>query len=299
MNRYIKAFSLLSLITLFAACKKDDGPNIAPPRDYNVQYATEKVEIENFLKMHYMTVDPVTWDATFTAIPEGGDQVSVWDQTDYPLQHKMVNSNDVDYTVYYITFTEGVGEQPTRADNVLVSYRGTLLNGTQFDYVPFPQTASSLRGTILGWQEIIPFFKAGEYINVPGSPDPASYQNYGAGAMFLPSGLAYYNSVPSGLVSAYSSMVFTFKLYDQEYTDADGDGILNKDETVPGVDIADYDTDGDGTPNYLDTDDDGDGYLTKDERRIPNTSPAQYYEFDAIPTCEGGTLKKHLDPACH
>jgi hypothetical protein len=55
-------------------------------------------------------------------------------------------------------------------------------------------------------------------------------------------------------------------------------------------------------PNYLDTDDDGDGYTTKREREIettPEGEPAEYYDFEDIPTCPGGSLKRHLDPACH
>lgn len=298
MNRILKAFGLLSLIAVFTACKKDDGANVPPPRDYAVQYATEKVDIENYLKSHYMTVDPVTFDVVFATIPEGGPQISIWDQTDYPLQNKIVNSNNVDYTVYYITLNEGVGESPTRADNVLTAYRGELLDGTQFDYTPYPQNQSSLMSSIEGWQEIIPLFKSGEYIDIPNDPNPASFQNFGAGIMFLPSGLGYYNS-SRGLISAYDSLIFTFKLYDLEYTDLDNDGILNKDETEPGIDLNDYDTDGDETPNYLDIDDDGDGYLTKDEIKIPDSNPVEYYQFDAIPTCNGGTLKKHLDPSCH
>ncbi len=301
MNIYLKAFGLLSLITLFASCKKDDdSANIAPPRDYGIQYATEKVDIETYLKTHYMTVDETNFDVAFDTITVDNPHVSIWDQTEYPLQNKIVNSNEIDYTVYYITFNEGVGEAPTRADNVLTSYRGTLMrNGRQFDYMPYPQVYSSLLTTIEGWQEIIPLFKTGVYVDIPNDPNPATFQDFGAGVMFLPSGLAYYNTPRSGLVKAYDPLIFSIKLYDLEYTDVDSDGILNKYETADGVDLNDYDTDGDGLPNYADADDDGDGYLTLDEIKIPDTDPVEYYEFDAIPPCSGGTLKKHLDPACH
>lgn len=48
--------------------------------------------------------------------------------------------------------------------------------------------------------------------------------------------------------------------------DSDDDGILNADEDVNRNGIySDDDTDGDGTPNYLDVDDDGDGINTADE----------------------------------
>jgi FKBP-type peptidyl-prolyl cis-trans isomerase FkpA len=298
MNRYLKALGLLSLITLFAACKKDDDTNIAPPRDHGIQYATEKADIETYLKTHYMTVDGTSFDVAFDTITAENPHVSIWDQTEYPLQNKIVNSNDIDYTVYYISFNEGVGEAPTRADNVLTAYRGTLIrNGKQFEYMPYPQVLSSLLTTIEGWQEIIPLFKSGVYVDIPNDPDPATFQGYGAGVMFLPSGLAYYNA-PRGLIRAYDPLIYSFKLYDMEYTDVDNDGILNKYETVDGVDLNDYDTDGDELPNYLDSDDDGDGRFTKDEITIPDSDPVEYYDFDEIPTCTGGTLKKHLDPSC-
>ena len=302
MNRYFKAFCILSIITFFASCKKDDGANIAPPRDYGVQYAAEKDSIEKYLKTHYIVSVDEDFNIEFAEIEEGGEQVSIWDQEDYPLQSKMVNSNEVDYTVYYLVLNEGVGESPTRGDQILASYRGILLDGTQFDYNPFPQDYSYLASTIEGWQEIIPLFKSGEYVDMPNDPNPAEFINYGAGVMFLPSGLAYFNGTPSSLVSPYDSMIFSFKLYDVEYADLDQDGILNKDETADGIEISDYDTDGDEVPNYLDTDDDGDGYTTKREREIettPEGEPMEYYEFEDIPTCAGGSLKRHLDPACH
>jgi hypothetical protein len=48
--------------------------------------------------------------------------------------------------------------------------------------------------------------------------------------------------------------------------DQDGDGVLDEDEDIDGDgDLDDDDSDGDGTPDYLDTDDDGDGVDTIDE----------------------------------
>lgn len=48
-------------------------------------------------------------------------------------------------------------------------------------------------------------------------------------------------------------------------TDDDGDFVANSLELAPG-----QDTDGDGTPDYLDTDSDGDGYLDADEATNPD-----------------------------
>lgn len=308
MNRFLKAFGLIALITFFASCKKDDDGNVAPPRPYGEQYARESDSIEKYLKNHYITVD-ADYNTEITALPADGSKTSIWDQTEYELKFKMVNSNDVDYKVYYLVLNQGGGEAPTRGDNILIAYRGVTLKNVQFDYQPFPQTAASLTGVIEGWQEIIPMFNTGTYVDIPDNPDPAQFEDYGAGVMFIPSGLAYYNNPTSSLISAYDPLVFSFKLYGLEYTDLDGDGILNKDETIPGVDIKDYDTDGDEIPNYLDVDDDGDGYPTKYELRVYNARdtnnpdanvvakvPEEYYTVDDAPKC--GTNPIYLDAAC-
>lgn len=300
MNIRYKALGLvlLFLIIFSVSCKKDDSVKVEPPRDYGVQYQAESDSIETYLNTHYIASVDADMNITFAKIDNG--QTSIKDQTDYPLLYKMVNvsdsnsDNDVDYKVYYLVLREGVGESPTRADLITAPYRGTLFDGTQFDYNPYP-SMSLLSGAIDGWQEIIPLFKTGTYVDTPDNPDPASYQDYGAGVMFLPSGLGYYN-VSQTNIPAYSPLIFSFKLYNLEYIDTDGDGILSKDETVPGVDIKDYDTDGDGIPNYKDTDDDNDGYLTRDEI---TDGDGNLYSFDDIPACDGGTVKKHLDPDCH
>lgn len=305
MNRYFRAFALVSIITMAVSCKKDDDGSVAL-RDYTEQYATEKVDIEEYLHTHYIASVDAEFNVVIDTLTDSNTQISIWDQTEYPLQSKQVQSLDEDngplYTLYYIVLNEGSGDQPTRADDIITSYRGTDLEGSQFDYSPFGVYVP-LSTTIEAWQEIMPLFKGGTYVDVPNSPDPAHYENYGAGIMFLPSGLGYYSGTAGSTISAYSSLVFTFKLFSVQYLDYDGDGLLNRYETDGVTDIAHYDTDGDGTPNYQDNDDDNDGYYTYEEILIPgtgegNNNPAQFYEFDTIPTCTTGT-KRHIDASCH
>lgn len=296
MKRNIRVLSLLAAIVLsVVACKKDDGSSITPPLPYDEQYLTDKPLVEEYLQTHYIYDVDDDFNIDIREIGELDDVVSIWDQTDYPLQSKAVTIDDVDMTLYYLVLQQGVGEFPTRADAVKAAYKGWLLDGTQFDYTPYPQTFSSLAGTILGWQEIIPFFREGELVDEPNSPNPPSYENYGAGVMFIPSAYGYYNATQTG-IPAYSPLVFSFKLYEVQLLDSDYDGILNKYETEDGIDIWDYDTDGDDIPNYLDTDDDGDGFTTRQE--IMNPATGEAYDFDEIPTCDSG-VKKHLDASCH
>ena len=303
MNRYIKAFCLLSFAAIIASCKKDDDNAVAPPRDYAVQYGTEKPQIEEYLKTHFIASVSEDFDIVIGNIMPGDQHVSLWDRQqntpDYPLIKREVSLNGVVYDVYYLILAEGIGETPTRYDNVRISYRGWRLDDNQFDYDPFPQGFLPLSGVIEGWQEIIPLFKTGVYDNTP-SPDPAEFTDFGAGVMFLPSDLGYYElSRPN--IPSYSPLVFSFKLYEMQTADSDGDGLPDKYETENGIALADYDTDNDGTPNYIDTDDDNDGYLTRNEISIydENGNATGVLSFEQIPTCTGGSVKRHLDPSCN
>jgi FKBP-type peptidyl-prolyl cis-trans isomerase FkpA len=305
MNRFLKVFSLIAIIAVFASCNKDDDTKTAPPRDYTVQNAADTDSINKFLNTHYIVLDETTLQATFPEIPAGSSELSIREQQVYPLDSTMVHRNDIDYKVYYLTFREGVSDAPCGVDNVNVNYRGTLLDGTQFDYAPVVgATVLSLNETVAGWQDIFPFFKSGTYLGGT-EGDPAAFADFGAGAMFLPSGLGYYNGSRTNL-PAYSCLVFSFQLFDVTYTDLDGDKILNKDEfeindeTGERIAVVFSDTDGDGIPNYADVDDDGDGFFTKDELRklIPDPnnpgqyipSPTEYYTYDEMFN-EDGTIK--------
>ncbi len=156
---------------------------------------------------------------------------------------------------------------PTAVDSIHVSYRGVeTVEDSQFDYAQNPVWFKTDE-LVAGWSEIMPYFRTGTYDPAEG-PNPVTFSDYGAGIMFLPSGMAYYNT-SQGTLSAYSNLVFSFKLYELKYRDHDSDGILSKDEVEPGADFLfdpqDYDSDGDGVPNYFDVDDDGDRVLTKNE----------------------------------
>lgn len=286
MNKF-KYYFILSITTLslFSCSKSDNSVELTPPREYADQYPTDLNDIEQYLKTYYVSVS-ADLDATITKIPEGGTQISIWDQTEYELKFRTVNLHGVDYKVYYLVLNEGVGESPTNTDAVLAAYKGeylqqvtasevTTLTVTPFEEIKFPQSFFNLNSVITGWAEIFPQFKTGTYTE--GTNGTISYENFGAGIMFIPSGLAYY-SQGSGTVPSYSPLVFSFKLYEIQRLDSDADGIpnyledLNHDgymydfrstilyPTTPAVNADD--TDGDSIPDFLDIDDDADGVTT-------------------------------------
>lgn len=340
MNKFKLYFlAFCTLLGLFSCGKAEDDIVYEQLRYYGPQYATDLALIEQFLQTHYIESivnnpgSPDDQDIKISPIPEGDTtKEPIWDS---PMLHsKEVFFNLLTYKVYYLTLREGVGETPTRVDGVLAAYEGSYMSldgadpiNTQFEYNPVPSTFFPLPSTITGWQEIFPLFRKGAVVAGEG-PNPAVYTDFGAGVMFLPSALAYYNvkqtSASSVVIPAYSPLMFSFKLYDVRRLDQDGDGILsiNEDLDADGT-YTDDDTDADGTPNYLDTDDDGDGYLTKDEIKKPAGAPGTslYYPYNpipdnpatpdidesepnGIPDCSGNTnastrLRKHLDNRCH
>jgi len=76
----------------------------------------------------------------------------------------------------YLVLAEGAGDNPKKEDSVTVNYRGTLIDGTEFDSSIKRGQPATFRvgGVIPGWTEALTLMKPG-----------AKWQ------LFIPSGLAY------------------------------------------------------------------------------------------------------------
>lgn len=315
MNKFKFYFIvLITTITVFSCSKNDDSVSTEPLRDYQTQYDTDIKDIEEYLKTNYIEVinapgQTTDQDVTISKLIPG--KTSIWDQKEYKLINKIVKQDGIEYTLYYLILREGTGQSPCNVDNVLTSYKGTyisrssetatppsVLSTTQFDEMILPQTFFQLFTTeaipLRGWSEVFPQFKTGTY--TANSNGTINYKDFGAGVMFLPSGLGYYNAGAS-TIPAYAPLIFSFKLYEIQRTDQDNDGIpsyledLNGDGYMrilgTGVDNPD-DFDKDGIPDFLDVDDDGDGFTTRLEITKPGGSnldldgPSTLYPFDPI-----------------
>ena len=294
----MKMHTLLALFTLFtiASCTKNDSTATVALRDYKVQYDSDIDSIDKYIDTHYIESVDSDFNITMAKIPVGGSQLSVRLQQDYPLDSVKVqnDTHGVNYKIYYLKLREGANESPTAVDSVYISYKGNLLTDGQFDYSESP-IWFQLQAVVAGWGEIIPLFKTGTYDTSEG-PNPTTFSNFGAGVMFVPSGLAYYNQIPSAYIPSYSPLIFSFKLKSQRFRDHDRDGVLSKYEVSPtevGQKPADYDSDGDGVANFYDIDDDGDRYMTKNEiHKNPNGSIIfEDTDLDGIPN--------YLDPDNH
>lgn len=343
MNK-VTFYFIVSIATLFLfSCTKTDPiAEIEPPRAYADQYKTDIADIKEYLTSYYITVvnnpgKTDDQDVTITKIPEGGTQRSIMSYlkaATYPkLLIRLVKLHDVDYELYYLVLRPGIGESPTNVDGVFAAYRGDYLQRiaattttpivpsyisvTKFTDIIFPPSILDLSTTIRGWKEIFPQFKKGTYItNADGS---VSYNDFGAGLIFIPSGLGYYNRA-QGLIPSYAPLVFSFKLYEIQRLDHEvenrggllisapdgvlsynedlnGDGYMWTTSELPTGAINPDDTDKDGIADYLDTDDDGDNYTTKLELKKPDGT---YHTFETVPSCSvsANGVKRYLTADC-
>jgi FKBP-type peptidyl-prolyl cis-trans isomerase FkpA len=98
----------------------------------------------------------------------------------------------------YEVLTEGKGAtHPTATDNVTVHYKGTLLNGTEFDssYSRNEPTSFPLNAVIPGWTEGVQLMTEG-----------SKYKFY------IPSALAYGENGAGGKIGPNEALVFEVEL---------------------------------------------------------------------------------------
>ena len=82
------------------------------------------------------------------------------------INHAIDNGLDVkgtDSGIYYQIIKTGTGSHPALSDFVKADYKGTFLDGKEFDssYRAGKPLAFSLNNMIKGWQEIVPMLKPG------------------------------------------------------------------------------------------------------------------------------------------
>jgi FKBP-type peptidyl-prolyl cis-trans isomerase FklB len=87
----------------------------------------------------------------------------------------------------YVILTEGKGKQPTATDTVTVQYRGTLIDGAEFDssYKRGKPATFGLKQVIKAWTEGVQLMKEGGKIRLF-VPSELGYGDRGAGAQIGP-----------------------------------------------------------------------------------------------------------------
>ncbi len=270
--RTIFAFLFIALLC-FSSCRNDDDDfELAPPRDRTAQQARDKDSLLNYLNSHYYNASTFATPGNYSyqdiiieELPEDGVLPDPDDNTLLidAVEIHVITYLNVEYEFYVLKLNQGGGEQPNFTDDITLNYEGSLLDGDVFDSTANPANLD-LINLIEGWRRVIPGF--GTSVSVTENPDgTVSYDNYGLGVMFLPSGLAYFNSPPFG-INFYDNLIFKFELYRTQPNDHDEDLIPTHLEDLDSdYNIYKDDTDNDDVPNFFDPDDDNDGVLTKYE----------------------------------
>lgn len=302
-------------VTLLS-CRNDDdgGPEPIPPSLLSEVAPEDDEKIREFLNTHFYNYED------FETQPEGFDYKIVIDtiagenadkrpmmedaktmKFDVSSSHFGLSAEEenIEHTLYYIEAKKGGGGSPTYADSTLVRYQGFLLDGTQFDESKDFSWTDISRIAARGFADGYAQLSAGTSDQIVENGDGTyNINNSGIGLVIMPSGMAYFNRSPSGLIPTYSVLMFQIELgLYVEGTDHDNDGIPSAQEDLNGNGfLGDDNTDGDDEPfntpprpNYQDPDDDGDGILTREEIIVENGEIT-------FPDADGDGVPDYLDP---
>ena len=286
---------LMILSISFTSCRKDDGPDvIVNVVSRSEQQLVDQAVLDTYLTTHYYNSgdfdgnpNPSMNDLVITELVEGEDVPVDHTLLSTAVEEFQINYEEQDYLYYILRLNQGGGEDsPHIADDVRLNYEGSLVDdGQVFDSTVNPADFD-LVGLIPGWSYVIPKFNVAESYGFNGD-GTIGYNNFGVGAMFLPSGLGYYSSSIAGL-GVFKCLVFKFDLYQFEINDHDGDGIPSYVEDIDGdFDVTNDDADQDGLVNFIDNDDDNDGVLTINEL-MPNEYIVDTSVGDTEPTLATG-----------
>ena len=289
----LRGFIMVGLVALLFSCSNDDdgGVTVVPPRLLSEVVIENEADLQEYLSTHFYNYEdfenpPADFDYRIvldTIANENADKIALINRPELTSITLSVDSDDfalddgetVNHTLYFLTVRQGVAGSPTVADSTFVKYEGSSLFNKRlstFDaaathiwqYLPF---------TLRGYREGVAQLEAGDGIVV--NPDgTTSISNAGIGAVFMPSGLGYFNAFIDG-IPQYSPLVFKLEVgLFIEDTDYDNDGVPSILEDLDGDgDFSNDNTDADQErnlglqilANHLDNDDDQDGTPTREE----------------------------------
>lgn len=277
MNKILKSTLLFFILIGLFSCKDDETTSV-----YVVPYAEQEpvdnAAIVEFLTTNYFNeeefITPPTnfnFDIEFSPNQMAGSYTRTplinYVNTvinNFTIETKSITVSDVAHTLYILKVVQGQGaEKPRFCDEALLSYEGMTLNKNIFDNALNP-VKLDLSATVKGFSESVSEFNIADNV-IPVGDGTFTYENYGVGAVFMPSGLGYYAN-PVGSIPAYSPLIFKLKVYGTTELDHDNDGVPTYIEDLNGNhDLSDDNTDLDSSANFEDSNDDNDPILTINE----------------------------------
>ncbi|MDB9873840.1 hypothetical protein OAC97_01095 [Flavobacteriaceae bacterium] len=276
MNYKYNILFICALIISVISCSPDDEDTVVsvPENDRTEQQVVDNDALVVYLNTHYYNstevnalASPSMADVVITELLEGETLPSDATLLMTAVETKTTTYLDVEYEYYILRINQGTTteQSPRFCDKVRVKYAGSLMDGVDFETKTTP-VDFDLTGVIPGWSRVMPEFNVGTFVT--NSDGTVSFENYGMGVMFLPSGLGYYATY-TGSIPSYSNLVFKFELLQSETADHDFDNIPSYMEVIEAdYDLFGKDTDEDLVVDFVDGDDDGDGTFTADEVRV-------------------------------
>ena len=310
---------LLTIMFLCVACPNDDDDDFEViPADRGEQTIIDDALILEYLQTHFYNYEefenpPADFDFKIVFDTIAGDNIDRMSIFDFGMATGRLRDttyvrSDASQTLYKLVVREGVGETPSSiADSLFVNLQGTLLEGDVFENSENPLWFD-LTATVDGFTQGL-----GNIGNVRGASGftqngdgTIEFNNdYEIGALFIPSGLGFFANPPSTNIPVFSSLIFTYDIFQVVESDHDNDGIRSLLEDVDnnGFLFDDIDnTDGDGLFNFIDNDDDNDRVLTEFEIMTSITTiinmdgeEEQVEVFESFLDTDGDGVFDHLD----
>ena len=264
---YLKFALSLGLI-IFCSCSSDEESH-----DAIAQIAIDEKILQEYFKTHYYNKkDGAIWKISKKQETGGlpvSEQVPLSKDPRLKSIENIKLDDDLIYKMYYMILKQGKNDKkgtPSIIDSVYTSYKGMLLDGTDFDESKYP-IWFDLSKVVKGWAFGMQKLKAGNVKTL--ANEDFTFVDSGEGFLFIPSGMGYGNEERSS-IKKNSSLIFKVSLLNIKRRDHDLDGVPTYKEIKIDAsgNIETIDTDEDGIKNHQDKDDDGDGILTKNEITI-------------------------------
>ena len=250
-------------VIIYSCCEDDEEIQLRPLEDRQARYNIDKVEIETFLKNHYIIeVEPSEIQSFEHEViikpiplpsPNPNNITTMWDDPrrrtvflkndlrDFTKSPPVLINDEVDYEIHY--FDLNADEAPAInaivglpidfdyknhahvTDSVFVNYKGTNIRDLNvFDKAVLP-VWFNLNNVLSGFRQIIPYIKMGVFD--PSSTSPTPFNNIGSVLVVIPSGLGYFSSSAGNGIQPFDNLIFQINALRVKRTDWDNDGIIN------------------------------------------------------------------------
>jgi len=268
----LKITVLLSVFIGLFSCRKDDSTSEIPVKPLSEQAPIDDDSLVSFLSTHYYNEEAFTnagsipnfnYDIRFTDVAstdgldiDGDDVGDINIGTPYTrtklidlVETKIITVSGVDHKLYLLKVRDDDAlPTPKFCDSTFLAYKGMDLQLNQFDGQVNPIWLD-LSKTVKGFSESVSELNAATSFTDNGD-GTFTYNNFGIGAVFMPSGLGYYATPPLG-ISFYSPLIFTYKVMGFNTTDHDKDHVPTYLEDLNGDhNLSNDNTDGDNSPNF-------------------------------------------------